>query len=221
MPTSSPLYQDRCDAGRALARRLSAYADRPDVLVLALPRGGVPVAVEVARALKAPLDVFVARKLGAPGQPEFAIGAIAAGARHVNQRMVQLLRIDAAALERLIETEQAELERRERLYRPGRPPIDARGACVVAVDDGLATGETLGVALRALRRMAPGRLVAAVPVGAESSVRDLRGQADEVVCAATPHPFKSVGQWYRDFTQTTDDDVRELLAPVHAKGKPA
>lgn len=215
----SPLYQDRRDAGRALARRLSAYADRPDVLVLALPRGGVPVAVEVALALQAPLDVFVARKLGAPGQPEFAIGAIAAGARHVNQRMVQLLRIDAAALERLIETEQAELERRERLYRPGRPPIDARGACVVVVDDGLATGETLGVALRALRRMAPGRLVAAVPVGAESSVRDLRGQADEVVCAATPHPFESVGQWYRDFTQTTDDEVRALLESVQATGK--
>ncbi len=215
----SPLYQDRRDAGRALARRLSAYADRPDVLVLALPRGGVPVAVEVAGALNAPLDVFVARKLVAPGQPEFAIGAIAAGARHVNQRMVQVLRVDAAALDRSIETEQAELERRERLYRPGRPPVDARGACVVVVDDGLATGETLGVALRALRLMAPGRLVAAVPVGEESAVRDLRGQADEVVCAAMPHPFESVGQWYRDFTQTTDDEVRALLASVQATGK--
>ena len=172
----------------------------------------VPVAVEVALALQAPLDVFVARKLGAPGQPEFAIGAIAAGARHVNQRMVQLLRIDAAALERLIETEQAELERRERLYRPGRPPIDARGACVVAVDDGLATGSTMRAAALAVRQLNPARVVVAVPVAAAETCDEFRDVVDEIVCGVTPRPFRAVGLWYEDFTQTSDEEVRELLA---------
>ncbi|WP_137920335.1 phosphoribosyltransferase [Hydrogenophaga sp. 2FB] len=206
------LFQDRRGAGRALAQRLSGYADRPDVRVLALPRGGVPVGFEVGQALHAPLDVLVVRKLGAPDHEELALGAIAPGVCHVNQRLVQELCIDPERLDRIVEQEQVELARRERLYREGRPPLDVHGACVIVVDDGLATGATMRAAVLALRAMAPARVVVAVPVAAQDTCAALRCEADEVVCVATPYPFVAVGLWYRDFSQTSDDEVRDLLA---------
>ena len=212
---TTPLFQDRRDAGRALARRLSGYAHRSDVRILALPRGGVPVAFEVAHALLAPMEVFVVRKLGVPNREEVALGALAPGVRHVNQRMVQLLGIDAEALDQVIGKEQAELERRDRLYREGRPLPDLQGACVILVDDGLATGSTMHAALLALRLLGPARSVVAVPVAAEDTCAELRRVADEVVCARMPHPFVAVGRWYRDFSQTGDDEVHDLLA-AHA-----
>lgn len=206
------LFQDRRDAGRALAQRLSGYADRPDVRVLALPRGGVPVGFEVAQALRAPLDVLVVRKLGAPDHEELALGAIAPGVCHVNRRLLQEIGTDPERLDRIIEQEQVELARRERLYRGGRPPLDVRGNCVIVVDDGLATGATMRAAVLALRAMAPARVVVAVPVAAQDTCAVLRRKADEVVCVATPYPFVAVGLWYSDFSQTSDDEVRDLLA---------
>jgi predicted phosphoribosyltransferase len=206
------LFQDRRDAGHHLASHLSGYAGRKDVRVLALPRGGVPVGLEVARALRAPLDVFVVRKLGVPYHAELAMGAIAKGARVVNDEMVRSLGITPAALAQAIETEQAELDRRERVYREGQAPIEVRGACVILVDDGMATGATMRVALRALRAMAPARLVAAVPVAAEEACAGLRDEADEVVCAATPPDFAGVSRWYVDFSQTSDAQVLDCLA---------
>ena len=206
------VFEDRRQAGRVLARKLSHYAHRPDVLVLALPRGGVPVAYEVAGALNVPWDVFVVRKLGAPGQEELALGAIASGGTRVlNEGVVRTLEITPGEIEIIAAREAAELERRERQYRGTRPPLDVRGRVVILVDDGLATGSSMRAAAAALRNMAPARIVVAVPVAARASGEELRQEVDEVVCAETPENFFAVGQWYRNFEQTTDEEVRVLL----------
>jgi predicted phosphoribosyltransferase len=207
-----PLFRDRADAGRALARLLGRFGGRADVLVLALPRGGVPVAFEVAAALRAPLDVLVVRKLGVPGHAEYAMGALAAGVRVLDEALVRRLRLSEAAVEAVAQAERRELERRERLYRGDAPAPDPGGRTVLLVDDGLATGATMRAAVRALRGRAPARIVVAVPTGAADACAALRGEADEVVCATTPEPFRAVGLWYEDFGQTGDDEVRALLA---------
>jgi predicted phosphoribosyltransferase len=206
------VFRDRYEAGAALARRLDRFADRDDVVVLALPRGGVPVAFQVAESLGAPLDVFVVRKLGMPGHPEYAIGAIASGGvRVLSEDAIRALRIPAVDIESVTVREQAELHRREREYRQGLPPISIRGHTVILVDDGLATGSTMTAAVQAVRRLEPARVVVAVPVGAPQSCEELTAVADEVVCLATPEPFQAVGLWYRDFSQTSDEEVRALL----------
>ncbi len=196
-----------------MAGRLSDYAGRGDMLVLALPRGGVPVAFEVARALEAPLDVFLVRKLGVPGREELAMGAIAAaGVRLLNDEVVRRLRIPARVIDRVAAVERAELERREREYRDGRPPPEVAGRTVILVDDGLATGASMRAAVVALRRRDPARIVVAVPIASPATCREFRDLVDQVVCAQTPEPFHAVGHWYVDFSQTNDDEVRELLA---------
>jgi putative phosphoribosyl transferase len=206
-------YQDRTEAGRLLAERLAKYKNRPDVVILALPRGGVPVGFEVAQALNAPLDVFVVRKLGVPGQEELAMGAIASGGvRVLNEDIVQMLRIPDEMIEATVAKETEELERRERLYRGDRPGLDARGRVAILIDDGLATGSTMRAAAMALRRHLPSRIVVAAPVAAGSTCDELSNEVDEVICAETPEPFYAISIWYRDFTQTTDDQVRELLS---------
>jgi predicted phosphoribosyltransferase len=206
------VLKDRHEAGRMLASRLMSYANRPDVVVLALPRGGVPVGYEVARSLNVPLDIFVVRKLGVPGHPELAMGAIASGGvRVLNDDVVRGLRIPQQLIDAVTAREQQELERREREYRDGRPPLDVRGRTVILVDDGLATGSSMRVAARALRAKQPARIVVAVPVAAPSTCEAFASEVDEVVCAVTPEPFWAVGQWYKDFGQTTDEAVRDLL----------
>jgi putative phosphoribosyl transferase len=205
-------YRNRTEAGRALAGELRDYAGRPDVLVLGLPRGGVPVASEVARALGAPLDVFVVRKLGVPAHPELAMGAIASGSvRVIDRSVMESFGVTDAELAAVAATEAQELDRRERRYRGGRPPPDVAGKIVIVVDDGLATGATMAAAATALRAQRPARLVVAVPVGARETCRDMRRLADETVCAMSPEPFLAVGLWYEDFSETTDDEVRDLL----------
>ena len=207
------IFRDRTDAGRRLAARMTEYAGRSDVLVLALPRGGVPVAFEVARALRAPLDVFLVRKLGVPGQEELAMGAIASGGvRVVNEDVVRHLGIPPEVIDAVAAREQGELERRERAYRDDRPAPDVRGRTVILVDDGLATGSTMRAAALALRQQGPARVVVAVPVASREACEEFRGEVDDIVCAATPEPFMGVGRWYEDFSQTTDEEVRELLA---------
>ena len=206
------LFPDRRAAGRLLATKLARYANRPDVVVLALPRGGVPVAYEVARALNAPLDVFVVRKLGVPGHGELAMGAVATGGvRVLNAEIVRALRIPDHVIEAVAAREQEELRRRERAYRGDRPPLDVRGRTVILVDDGLATGASMQAAIEALRQQQPARIVVAVPTAAPETCDALRARVDDVVCAVTPEPFYAVGLWYEDFSQTTDDEVRELL----------
>ncbi len=206
------LFQDRRDAGRDLVQSLRRYAGRPDVLVLALPRGGVPVAYEVARALDAPLDVFLVRKLGLPGQEELAMGALATGGvRVLNDEVVRALDISDDVIETVTAREARELARRERVYRGDRPAPDVRGKVVILVDDGLATGSTMRAAVAALRQQGPARVVVAVPVGAPQTCAEFRAEADEIVCARTPEPFHAVGLWYADFSQTTDEEVHELL----------
>jgi predicted phosphoribosyltransferase len=206
------IFHDRYDAGRQLAAHLTRYAGRPDVLVLALPRGGLPVAYEVARALGAPLDVFLVRKLGVPGREELAMGAIASGGvRVLNDEVVRALRIPEEVIDAVAAEEQAELERRERTYRDGRPAPDVRGRTVILVDDGLATGSSMRAAVEALRLRGPARIVVAVPVGAPETCAALREIADEVVCAYEPERFAAVGLWYADFSQTSDEEVRQLL----------
>jgi putative phosphoribosyl transferase len=206
-------FRNREHAGRVLAERLKAYANRPDVVVLALPRGGVPVAVEVAAALRAPVDVFVVRKLGTPGQPELAMGAIATGgARVLNDDVVKLLNLTTDAIDEVAETEQRELERRERLYRDHRPFPSLADQVVILVDDGLATGSSMRAAVKALRQHRPGRIVVAVPAAAAETCDEFRDEVDEIVCATSPDPFYAVGLWYEDFSQTTDEEVRDLLA---------
>lgn len=208
----SPLFADRREAGRRLAEALSAWRGDPDLLVLALPRGGVPVAFEVAQALEAPLDLFVVRKLGVPGHEEYAMGAIASGGVQVlHDEVVRALRIPEVAIARVVAREQAELARRERDYRGGRPAPVLGGRTVLLVDDGLATGASMEAALAAVQRAHPARVVVAVPVAPSETVERLRAMADAVVCVATPEPFEAVGCWYRDFPQTTDDEVRALL----------
>ena len=211
MNVMSRLFQDRMEAGRALAGLLGTYAHRKDVLILALPRGGVPVAFEVAQALNLPLDVFVVRKLGLPSNEELAMGALAAGnVRVLNEEVVNSFGITESIIEAVAEEERVELERRERLYR-GHAPFPAVGdKTVLLVDDGLATGSTMRAAVAALRRQHPNRIVVAVPVAPPSTCEILRSEADEVVTVATPEPFYAVGQWYKVFDQTTDWQVRDL-----------
>src|SRR3981189_3549403 len=207
------LFRDRREAGRLLAAKLSAYANRTDVLVLALPRGGVPVAYEVARALGAPLDVFVVRKLGVPGYEELAMGAVATGGvRVLNHQLVTRLGIPDHLIDSVTEQEQQELARRERLYRGGRPAPDVTGRTVILVDDGLATGSTMHAAIEALRQLRPARIVVAVPTAPPETCEEMRAKVDDVICAITPEPFHAVGLWYQDFAQTTDEEVRNLLA---------
>jgi len=206
------LFQDRRDAGRQLAAALSEYAGRTDVIVLALPRGGVPVAYEVAKALGAPLDVFLVRKIGVPGHEELAMGAIASGGvRVVNEDVVRELGIPNSLFDAVAADELRELERRERAYRDDRPPPDVRGKTVILVDDGLATGSSMRAAVAALRRLAPAKIVVAVPVAAPEVCSEFQDISDDVVCAHTPSSFRAVGLWYDDFSQTTDEEVGELL----------
>jgi erythromycin esterase-like protein/predicted phosphoribosyltransferase len=207
------LFRNRREAGRLLAQKLAHYAHRPDVIVLALPRGGVPVAYEVARALNAPLDVFLVRKLGVPGYEELAMGAVATGGvRVLNDTIVSGLGIPDYLINAVIAKELEELKRRERVYRGGRPPPDVRGRTVILIDDGLATGATMQAAVKALRQLQPARIVVAVPTAAPDTCEALRAEVDEVICAITPEPFHAVGRWYEDFAQTTDEEVGELLA---------
>ena len=206
------LFHDRIDAGRQLAAKLGEYAGRSDVIVLALPRGGVPVGYEVAKALGAPLDVFLVRKLGVPGQEELAMGAIASGGvRVLNPEAVDYLGIPPEVIDAVTRREQQELERREHLYRGTRPLPRVQGRTVILVDDGLATGSTMRAAVAALRRLGPARVVVAVPVGAPETCAELGTEADECICAREPQPFYAVGAWYEDFSQTSDEEVRYLL----------
>ncbi len=206
-------FRDRADAGRELARRLApAYAGRADVAVLGLARGGVPVAAEVAAQLGAPLDVFVVRKLGVEGHDELAMGAIASGGvRVLNDSVIAGLHIGAAEIERVAAREEQELRRRTQRYRGDRPAPDLGGKVVIIVDDGLATGSTMRAAVAALRRLGPRRVVVAVPVGSAATCHELAAEADEVVCVRTPRTFTAVGQWYRDFAPTTDDQVADAV----------
>jgi predicted phosphoribosyltransferase len=207
-----PRFQDRTDAGRRLAGELTEYARRPDVLVLALPRGGVPVAYEVARELNAPLDVFLVRKLGVPGQEELAMGAIATGGvRVLNDSVIDMLHVPDRVIDAVAEKEQRELVRREVEYRGDRPAPEVRGRTVILVDDGLATGSTMRAAAEALKHEGAERLVVAVPVAPPETCEAFRREVDEIVCAVTPEPFYGVGMWYDDFSQTTDEEVRALL----------
>jgi putative phosphoribosyl transferase len=214
-------FADRHDAGRALAEQLGRLAGE-DVVVLALPRGGVPIGHEVAEALHAPLDVFVVRKLGLPGQPELALGAIASGGVEVlNADVLAAYPVPRAVIDAVVREERAELDRRERAYRDGRAPVPVAGRVAVLVDDGLATGATMRAAVLAVRRLHPARVVVAVPVGAREACDALRQVADDVVCVSTPDPFRAVGLWYADFSQTTDDEVRALLADAGRRPAPA
>jgi putative phosphoribosyl transferase len=210
-------FADRREAGRALAARLRQYAGRDDVLVLALPRGGVPVAYEVAEALGAPLDLFLVRKLGTPGHEELAMGAIASGGvRVLNNDVISWYGVPPAAIDAVARAEQRELERREQAYRDGRQALLLAGRTVILVDDGLATGYTMRAAVEAVRQSKPTRVVVAVPVGSAETCQEFSVVADEIVCGRTPESFRAVGQWYRDFDQTSDDEVRQLLSD-HAR----
>lgn len=205
------IFADRADAGKQLAGRLAAYAGA-DTRVLALPRGGVPVAFEVARGLGSPLDVFIVRKLGAPGREELALGAIASGGIKVlNWETIEALGVTDATVDEIARRESIELERREQAYRRGRPPQDVTGRTVLLVDDGLATGASMYAAVLALRAREPAKIVVAVPVAPQDTVTQLAQYADDVVCIAMPRPFRGVGAWYADFRQVTDDEVTELL----------
>jgi len=215
------MFLDRTDAGRQLAQRLLKYAGRPDVIVLALPRGGLPVAFEVALALDAPLDLFLVRKLGVPGHEELAMGAIATGGvRILNEEIVEYLGISRNTIEAVAEKEWRELERRERDYRDGRSTPAVQGRVVILVDDGLATGSTMRAAAAAIQKQGPARLVIAVPVAAAQTCAEIGREVDEIVCAYTPEPFQAVGLWYRDFSQTKDEEVRELLDQAERRYEP-
>jgi putative phosphoribosyl transferase len=217
-------FHDRRDAGRRLGAHLAAYANRPDVLVLALPRGGVPVAAEVAHMLGAPLDVFLVRKLGMPGHEEFAIGAIASGGvRVVNEETLRDYGVSRQQVDAVVLAEQQELERRERRYRGDRPFPSVAGKTVILIDDGLATGSTMRAAIAALRLERPARIVVAVPTAPPETCADLASIVDEMVCVITPDPFYAVGLWYEDFSQTSDDEVRDLLnhSPTAPSNPPA
>ena len=205
-------FRDRTEAGQVLATKLAAYANRPDVVVLALPRGGVPVAFEIARALHAPLDVIIVRKLGVPGQKELALGAIASGGvRVLNDDVVQMLAISDEVINEIAVQEQHEVERRERLYRADRPAIDVHGRTVILVDDGIATGATMRAAVTAVRQFQPAHIIIAVPAAASSTCDEFAAEVDELVCVIRPEAFFAVGFWYKHFSQTTDEEVRDLL----------
>ena len=208
-----PYFRDRREAGRLLAEKLRIYVSYPNVIVLALPRGGVPVGYEVARALGVPLDIFLVRKLGVPGHAELAMGAVASGdVRVLNDDVVQGLRIPEYVIDAVAASERQELTRRQRVYRGDRPEPDVKGGTVILVDDGLATGSTMLAAIQALQQQQPARIVMAAPTAPPETFQEMRARADDVVCAITPEPFYSVGLWYEDFSQTTDEEVRELLA---------
>jgi len=205
-------FEDRTQAGRLLGEALAEYAKRSDVVVLALPRGGVPVGFEVARMIDAPLDIMLVRKLGTPGQEELAMGAIASGGVCVlNSDIVAVIDISQEAIEAVAATERKELERRERAYRGNKPPPAVENHCLILVDDGLATGASMLAAVSALRQRKPASIVVAIPVAPSDTVQRLKQEADDVVCLATPEPFSAVGRWYREFPQTSDDEVRSLL----------
>jgi putative phosphoribosyl transferase len=215
-------FRNRTEAGQLLARKLRRYADRPNIIVLALPRGGVPVANEVAKSLHAPLDVFLVRKLGVPGQEELAMGAIASGDVQVlNEDVVRALKIPQHVIDSVAAQEARELERRERLYRGDRPSRDVNSRTVILVDDGLATGSSMRAAVAALRQKNPRRIVVAVPVAAAATCREFEAEVDEIVCYQTPEPFYSVGLWYDDFSQTTDEEIRQLLERSSNQPSPA
>jgi predicted phosphoribosyltransferase len=214
-------YADRHEAGRALGRELQRkLTKRNDLLVLALPRGGVPVAYHVAEALGAPLDVFIVRKLGVPGHEELAMGAIATGGvRVLNEDVLRYVPVPPAKIDEVAAREGRELERREKSYRGSRPPLIVSGKTVIVVDDGLATGSTMRAAVRALKAMGPAGVVVAVPVAARQTCEEFRGEVDEIVCLRTPEPFDAVGLWYRDFSQTEDAEVHELLDRANAEAE--
>ena len=215
-------YPDRRAAGQALAARLGHCARLPGAIVLALPRGGVPVAHEVARELGLPLDVFIVRKLGVPRHEELAMGAIASGGvRVLNRQVIDDLGLTQDVIEAVTAAELAELHRRERLYRAHRPPLDLRGRTVILIDDGLATGSTMRAAVAALRQQGPARIVVAVPVGAPETCAEFQEEADESICARTPEPFYAVSLWYGDFSQTTDEEVHDLLERAAEEHAPA
>jgi putative phosphoribosyl transferase len=206
------LFRDRAEAGQFLASKLTRYGRRPDVVVLGLARGGIPVAFEVAKALQAPLDVFIVRKLGVPGHEELAMGAVASGGIRVqNDEVIKALRISDETIAAVAAKEEREIERREQRYRGNRPPCAVEGKTIVLVDDGLATGSSMRAAVLALKRRNPARIVVAVPVAAISTCEEFKDEVDEIVCATTPEPFFAVGQWYKEFSQTTDDEVQEFL----------
>ncbi|MFZ0930101.1 MAG: phosphoribosyltransferase [Syntrophobacteraceae bacterium] len=212
------LFRDRNEAGRTLARELMRYAGRDDVIVLALPRGGVPVAFEVARALNAPMDVFLVRKLGLPGREELAMGAVASGGvRVLNEDVVRWYQISQSTIDSVAQREQAELERREHAYRGGRPMPELSNKRVILVDDGLATGTTMRAAITALQSYKPARIIIAVPTGPPDTCREFQGEVDAAICLTTPEPFWAIGAWYEDFRQTTDEEVRSLLDQAAAK----
>lgn len=214
----TPKFKDRHEAGRALAAHLRHYAGTADLQVLALPRGGVPVGYEIARELKAPLDLFLVRKLGVPGHEEYAMGAIAAGGiRIVDESVVRALSISEDQIATVASQEQQELERRDREYRAGLPELEIEGRTIVLVDDGLATGSTMRAAAAAVRAQNPKKLIVAVPVAAPETCDALRSEVDEIICVRTPDPFHAVSLWYEAFPQTTDDEVRELLARSRAE----
>lgn len=211
-PPIRPLFQNRADGGRVLAADLARYEGRADLIVLALPRGGVPIGYEVARALGAPLDVFLVRKLGVPGHEELAMGAIASGGiRVINEDVIRAYNVSDTDIETVTAVEQQELERRERIYRDNRSLPPLHDHTVILVDDGLATGSTMRVAVLALRQESPARIVVAVPVAAAETCDEFRTLVDDVVCTETPSPFYAVGLWYEDFAQTTDEEVHDLL----------
>jgi predicted phosphoribosyltransferase len=215
------VFRDRRDAGRKLAQRLDAYVGKPDVVVLAIPRGGVPVAYEIAIRIRAPLDVLVVRKLGVPYHPEYAMGAIASGGIEViDHRILSMLDVSPQELEEVLRRERAELDRRERLFRTGRPPVDPAGKTIILVDDGLATGSSMAAAVDALRAREPARIVVAVPIAPPETCQKLGKRADETICLVTPEQMYAVGFWYDDFEQTTDAEVRELLDAARGGGEP-
>jgi putative phosphoribosyl transferase len=209
---AEPLFRDRAEAGRVLAERLRRAIGTQHVLVLALPRGGVPVGFEIAQALHSDLDVFLVRKLGVPGREELAMGAIASGGvRVLNHALIEQLRIPAAAIDRVTEQEQKEITRREAFYREGRPPLPVAKRTVVLVDDGLATGATMLAASRAVAAQRPEKTIVAAPVASREACEEFREHVDQVICVETPEPFQAVGLWYEDFSQTSDEEVRDLL----------
>jgi putative phosphoribosyl transferase len=218
---STPRFRDRVEAGQLLGREVARrLGKRNDIIVLGLPRGGVPVAYRVAQAVDAPMDVFIVRKLGVPGHEELAMGAIASGGvRVLNRDVLAYASISQKTIDEAAAREQQELQRREKSYRGTRPPLDVRGKTVVIVDDGLATGSTMRAAVAALRKMEPRAIVVAVPVAAQQTCEEISREVDEMICLRTPEPFQAVGLWYDDFSQTTDAEVHDLLQRANAEVK--